>query len=59
MEALQCENILPIEMITKSAGNVDRVTVRTASDVNALDIVAARRVVVMQDAVATLEDRLS
>lgn len=45
--------------VTKSAANVERVTVRTAGDVNALDIVAAKRVVVMQDAVATLEARLS
>jgi large subunit ribosomal protein L4 len=45
--------------VTKSAANLERVTVRTASDVNALDIVAAKRIVLMQDALATLEDRLS
>ncbi len=45
--------------VTKSAANVNGVSVRTAGDVNALDIVAAKRIVVMQDALATLESRLS
>ena len=42
-----------------SSRNIPRVTVRTASDVNALDVLEAKRIVVVQDAVAKLEERLS
>jgi large subunit ribosomal protein L4 len=45
--------------LVKSASNLPRVEVRTASDVNALDVVTAHRVVVEQAAVAKLEERLS
>ena len=43
----------------KSTGNVPRVTVRTASDVNALDVLDAQHVVVVRDALSTLEERLA
>ncbi len=43
----------------KSTGNVPRVTVRTASDVNALDVLNAQQVVVVQDALPILEERLA
>lgn len=42
-----------------SARNLPTVTLRTASDVNALDVLAAGRVVLVQDAVPVLEKRLS
>ncbi len=42
-----------------SSRNIPRLTVRTAADVNALDVLSARRVVCVQDALATLEARLS
>lgn len=42
-----------------SARNLPTVTLRTASDVNALDVLAAGRVVLVQDAVPALEKRLS
>jgi ribosomal protein L4 len=42
-----------------SARNIPRVAVRTAADVNALDVMQAKRIVVVQDAVAKLEERLS
>lgn len=45
--------------IVKSAGNVPRLTVRTAADVNALDVLSATRVVVVRDALSVLEERLS
>jgi len=45
--------------VVLSARNVPRVTVRTAADVNALDVLHAGRVVVVQDAVAKLEERLT
>ena len=45
--------------LVKSASNIPRLVVRTASDVNALDVVSANRVVVEQAAVAKLEERLS
>lgn len=41
-----------------SAGNTGAITVRTAADVNALDVLGARRVVVAKDALAILEGRL-
>jgi len=42
-----------------SAQNLSRVSVRTASDVNALDVLEAMRIVIEKDALATLEERLS
>ena len=45
--------------VVLSARNIPRVAVRTAADVNALDVLEAKRVVVVEDAVAKLEERLS
>jgi large subunit ribosomal protein L4 len=42
-----------------SARNIPKVDVRTAADLNALDVLGAARVVLVQDAVAKLEERLS
>jgi large subunit ribosomal protein L4 len=42
-----------------SARNLPRVTVRTAADLNVLDVLGARRVIVMKDALARLEERLA
>jgi ribosomal protein L4 len=47
------------ENVVSSGKNIDRLTVRTATDVNALDVLSARRVIVMQDALSVLENRLS
>ena len=45
-------------VLIRSARNVERVHVRTASDVNALDVIGSRRVILMQDALPMLEERL-
>lgn len=45
--------------VTLSMRNLPRVTMRKAVDVNALDVLNANRVVVVQDALATLEERLA
>ena len=42
-----------------SARNIPRVTVRTADDLNALDVLGANRVFIAKEAVARLEERLS
>lgn len=42
-----------------SARNIPRVTVRTAMDLNLLDVLDAYRVVIVKDAVTQLEERLS
>ncbi len=42
-----------------SSRNISRVMVRTAADVNALDVISAVRVVVLEDALVKLEERLS
>jgi len=42
-----------------SARNIERVTLRTAADLNALDVMRAVRVVVLEEAVSKLEERLS
>lgn len=42
-----------------SARNLPRVELRTASDLNALDVLSAQRVVVVRDALAKLEERLA
>jgi len=44
--------------IVASSRNMERLTVRTASDVNALDVLSAKRVIVLQDALPNLEARL-
>ncbi len=41
-----------------SVGNLEGLTVRTAGDVNALDLLNARRVIVLKEALAQLEERL-
>lgn len=45
--------------IVRSASNIPPLTVRTASDVNALDVLDAKRIVVIQDALQALEERLT
>lgn len=45
--------------IVTSSRNMERLTVRTAADVNALDVLSAKRVIVLQDALANLEARLA
>jgi large subunit ribosomal protein L4 len=47
------------ETLLLSARNLEKVVVRTAADVNVLDVLGAARVVVEEDAVAKLEERLS
>lgn len=42
-----------------SSRNIARMTVRTAEDVNTLDVLSAVRVVVQEEALAKLEERLS
>lgn len=42
-----------------SARNIARMTVRTAAEVNTLDVLAAVRVVVQEEALAKLEERLA
>ncbi len=42
-----------------SARNIPKVVIRTAEDLNAMDVLDAARVVVVQDAVTKLENRLS
>ena len=45
--------------VVLSARNIPQVTVRTASDVNALDVISAVRIVIQEEALARLEERLS
>lgn len=45
--------------VVLSARNLPKVSVRTASDLNALDVLAAGRVVLVRDAIAKLEERLA
>lgn len=45
--------------LVASSRNIPRLTVRTAADVNALDVLDAKRVIVMKDALSVLEDRLT
>ena len=47
------------ENILLSARNLPRVTVRTAADVNVLDVLRAVRIVVQEEAIKQLEERLS
>lgn len=51
--ALKEENVL------LSSRNIPDVVVRTAADVNALDVISATRVVLQEEAIAPLEERLS
>ena len=44
--------------VVQSARNMERLTVRTAADVNALDVLDAKRVIVVKDALTNLEARL-
>lgn len=43
----------------RSSRNLARLTVRTATDVNALDVLSAKRVLVVREALAALEERLA
>ena len=45
--------------VVTSAKNVSGVTVRTAAEVNALDVLSARQVVVVKEALTHLENRLT
>jgi large subunit ribosomal protein L4 len=45
--------------VMRSARNLPKVTLRTAADVNVLDVLNANRVVVVQDALPALEERLT
>jgi large subunit ribosomal protein L4 len=45
--------------VVKSSRNIPRITVRTAAEVNALDVLNAVRVVIQEEALAPLEERLT
>lgn len=45
--------------LVASSRNMPRFTVRTAADVNALDVLDAKHVIVMKDALSVLEERLT
>lgn len=45
--------------LVASSRNLPRLTIRTAADVNALDVLDAKRVVVLKDALSVLEGRLT
>lgn len=45
--------------LVTSARNMPRLTIRRASDVNALDVLNAKRIIVVKDALGALEERLS
>lgn len=45
--------------LVTSVRNLPRLTVRTAADVNALDVLGAKRVIVMREALPVLEERLT
>ena len=45
--------------LAASSRNLAQLTVRSAGDLNALDVLDARRVIVMKDALSALEERLS
>ena len=49
----------PNKAMALSARNIQRVTLRAAGDVNALDVVGAVRVVIQKEALPTLEERLT
>lgn len=43
----------------RSAENITRLTVRTASDLNALDVLGAKKIIIVKDALKALEERLT
>ena len=47
------------DTVLRTSRNIAPLTVRTAQEVNALDVLNAREVIVLQDALKVLEDRLS
>jgi large subunit ribosomal protein L4 len=49
----------PDELVWRSGRNIPGLVIVPASDVNALDVIAARKVVVLREAIAALEARLS
>jgi large subunit ribosomal protein L4 len=49
----------PDELIWRSGRNIPGLAIRPASDVNVLDVMTARKLVVMRDAIPALEARLS
>ena len=49
----------PDELVWRSGRNIPGLAIVPASDVNALDVIAARKVVVLREAIAALEARLS
>jgi len=49
----------PDELIWRSGRNIPGLAIRPASDVNVLDVLTARKLVVMRDAIPALEARLS
>lgn len=49
----------PSEALCLSARNMERVEVRSVNAVNTYDVLAARKIVISEEAAATLEERLS
>ncbi len=49
----------PDENVALSSRNIPRVALSTASDVNVLDVLGARRILIQEEALAKLEERLS
>ncbi|MFB3881290.1 MAG: 50S ribosomal protein L4 [Armatimonadota bacterium] len=49
----------PDEVVWRSGRNIPGLAIMPASDVNALDVISARKVVVLREAIAALEARLS
>jgi len=47
------------ENVLLSARNLEKVTVRSAAELNALDVVGAVRILVQEDAISKLEERLA
>jgi len=47
------------ENVLLSARNLQKVTIRSAAELNALDVVAAACVIIQEDAVSKLEERLA
>lgn len=45
--------------LVASTRNLQGLTIRTAADVNALDVLQARRIIVLKDALSKLEERLA
>jgi large subunit ribosomal protein L4 len=49
----------PDEVIWRCGRNIPGLAIRPASDLNVLDVLTARKLVVLRDAIAALEARLS